>query len=152
MGLVYVFSRITRAEAALLAEAPDAADELLESLHGREDLPSGDLDKAWDGLRCLLTAALDFDLLREDETSTREDCLTVWSPDEIAIAAAVLAATPFDHLAEHFSPELMDDEGALPDIWDQEWSLGYLRDAYDVLRIFFTHAATTDSAALARFE
>ncbi|MGW6701629.1 YfbM family protein [Nocardia sp. NPDC055049] len=151
MSIIFVFTRITPSDAIRVTAEPDAAWDLIETARSADE-PSGDLDQAWDGLRCLFSAAaVDFDLLGGDEPSTRQDCLRVWSATEVSAAARVLSATPFDRLAEHFSPELMDEEGAGPDIWDGDEALDYLREAYEDLQAFFTHAAATNSAAMGQF-
>lgn len=153
MSIIFVFTRISPADADRLTGAPDIADEFLDALPLADDEPCGDLDQAWDGLRLLFpAAAVDFDLLREDRSGGRQDCLSVWTPKEVAAAAKILTSTPFGTLAERFSPELMDEEAARPEIWDdRDEALDYLGDGYARLRAFFAYAFSTDSAAIGRF-
>ncbi|MFF2086744.1 DUF1877 family protein [Nocardia sp. NPDC058176] len=152
MSIVFVFTRISAADADRIAASPEIPDEFLDAPIRLPGEPLGDLDQMWDGLRCLLTAAaVDFDLLHDDEPTERDDCLSVWTVAEVAAAAQVLTTTPFDRLAEHFSPELMDDEGAGPDISESDEALDHLRVAYNDLQAFFAYASATKSAAIGRF-
>ncbi|MFD3507178.1 DUF1877 family protein [Nocardia sp. NPDC058666] len=152
MSTIFVFTRISPADADNIAGSTDVPDEFLDAPILAEGEPCGDLDQAWDGLRLLFSAAaVDFDLLREDRPNDREDCLTVWTAKEVAAAAEVLTSTPFDRLAEHFSAELMDEEDARPDIWeDRDEALDYLGDGYTRLQAFFAYASSTNSAVLGR--
>ncbi|MFD4461141.1 DUF1877 family protein [Nocardia sp. NPDC058480] len=153
MSIIFIFTRISPADADRITGSLDVPDEFLDAPTLAEGEPSGDLDQAWDGLRLLFpAAAVDFDLLHDDQPTHREDCLSVWTPEEVAAAAKVLSSTPFDRLAAVFSPELMDEEAARPDIWDdRDEALEYLGDGYAQLREFFAYASSTNSAVIGRF-
>lgn len=153
MSIIFIFTRISPADADRITGSSDVPNEFLDAPTLAEGEPSGDLDQAWDGLRLLFpAAAVDFDLLREDQPTDREDGLSVWTPKEVAAVAKVLTSTPFDRLAEHFSPELMDEEAARPEIWDdRDEALDYLGDGYACLRAFFAYAFSTNSAVIGRF-
>lgn len=152
MGPVLAFHRISDADAARIAADAEAAFDLIDALDHTGE-PNGDIDKAWDGLRYLLTAAgVDLDLFSDLDPWAGDGEPRIWTADEVSAAARTLASTPFTVLDAHFHPATMDDNDVYPDIWDTDFCHDYLREHYEGLRTFFAFAAEKNSPVVTRFE
>ncbi|WP_180848984.1 DUF1877 family protein [Mycobacterium intracellulare] len=152
MGVTVTFTKLTSVELAQVSDDP----ELVSSILWRPssgDGPSGSVDKAFDGIQFLLSAtdvpvSLAPEYMPGEPIPTQDgEIYFGLSVDEVATIAAQLAATRFDTLAPHFSPELMNQEGVQPTPWAAE-DLYYLKDNYQILVSFFADASKTSSAAL----
>lgn len=152
MGMTVTFTKLTSAELAQVIGDPEQVSDILWRPPA-DDGPSGSVDKAIDGIHFLLSAAgVPINLAPEQmpgEPIPTQDGEVYFglSADEVATVAAQLAATPFDALAPHFSPERMNKEGVQPTPWAAD-DLDYLEENYQVLVSFFVDASQAGSAAL----
>jgi Domain of unknown function (DUF1877) len=155
MSMVMEYVRLRPHELAelrrLLVEDPDKAHEYAGDLRmGDEDeavSPRGmDTDKAWAGLRWLLTK-LDppVDVIGGGEPMTADewgyDSPRLLAVTEVADAARFLAATPFKSLAEHYAAAELIAADVYPGIWSQDWAQSYLEESYAQLVALFRAAA-----------
>lgn len=104
------------------------------------------VDKAWNGIWFLLTAAgAPVDVVGGGAAVSDEDLgygpACYLSPGEVGLAAGCLQAMPWERLAGHFDPEQRAADGVYPAIWDDDHALDYLRGNYAVLVQFFDAAA-----------
>ncbi|MFC4377029.1 DUF1877 family protein [Nocardia halotolerans] len=151
MGPVLAFHRISDDDAARITADAEAAFDLIDQLD-REGEPTGDIDKAWDGLRYLLSAAnIDLDLYGDLDPWAGDSDTRVWTATQVAAAAHTLTTTPYRVLDEHFDPVAMDDADIYPEIWDTDFCRAYLREHYESLSAFFVSAAERNSQAVAMF-
>ncbi|MFC4069402.1 DUF1877 family protein [Actinoplanes subglobosus] len=124
---------------------PDAVAELLRlagedpltALEFAGGLPGTHTDKAWAGLHFLL-----LDLDPPVNVFEPGEPFRIFDAVEVRAAAAFLAATPFTALAAGYDRALLESIGVYPeDLWEAEWALSYLEDAYDRLVPLFREAA-----------
>ncbi|NKX89116.1 DUF1877 family protein [Nocardia coubleae] len=152
MGPVLAFHRISDADAARITADAEAALDLIDHLD-RPGEPTGDIDKAWDGLRYLLEAAnIDLDLFGDLDPWAGDGATKIWTAAEITTAAHTLTATPYSALDRHFDPAAMDADDVYPEIWDTDFCREFLRENYEALRTFFIFAAEQNSQAVALFQ
>lgn len=154
MGVILSFTAVRPGRLARLRAARAAGEaeweRELEAIGGG---PDGYLDKSWDGLRYLLTAAdAGIDLLFDADLLDDEQYFA-WPADRARDTAARLAALPFAALADHYDPAALTHAGVYPGIWsrDGDEGLRYLEHHYGVLTRFFRTAARTHSAAVMHF-
>lgn len=152
MGVTVTFTKLTSVELARVSDDPELVSGILWR-PSSGDGPSGSVDKAIDGIQFLLSAA-DVPVNLAPECMPGEPFPTQdgeiyfgLSVDEVVTIAAQLAATQFDTLAPHFSPDRMNRQGVQPTPWAAE-DLDYLMDNYQILVSFFADASKTGSAAL----
>jgi hypothetical protein len=135
----------------LLIAEPDSANEYAGDLRmGDEDEAVSsrgmDTDTAWAGLRWLL-AKLDppVDVIGGGQRMTDDewgyDSPRLLAAADVADAARFLAANRFATLAEHYAAAELTAAEVYPGIWDQDWALSYLEDAYGRLVALFCAAA-----------
>ncbi|GAA4951571.1 DUF1877 family protein [Actinoplanes utahensis] len=119
----------------LLGEDPPAAFAFADGLPGTHT------DRAWAGLRFLL-------LDREPpvDVFAAGEPFTILTAEEVRATAAFLAATPFTALAAGYDRALMASIGVYPeDLWEADWALSYLEEAYvRVTGLFRAAAAAGD--------
>lgn len=124
----------------------DVLDEVLED---RPGFAQTDLDKAWDGLQFLFSAAdIDIDLLKDGDPIRDDGSRFGWSAATVAQAANTLRDMPFSDLARHYDANRMSDSDIYPTIWTTDWALDYLQENYGDLRTFLTDTAAKEQAAL----
>ncbi len=149
MSMVITFFQVTPEQLDKAFADPERAEEYLAE-HD-EELESCYLDKAWDGIRFLLSAAEVWIDLYEDGDPIDEECILLgWDAEMVADAAQKLNATPFEKLAEHYDPEKMNERKTYPHVWGDD-DLDYLRSYHEDLVKFFTAAAASGSAAIRDF-
>ncbi|MEU8241336.1 DUF1877 family protein [Actinoplanes missouriensis] len=149
MSVITTYVRLRTDELAelrgLLVESPEQAYEYADDL--RMDSRGMDTDKAWDGLRHLLSKlAPPVDVIGGGEPLTPEpwahDAPRLLTADQVAAAASFFAATPFTSLARHYDPAELTLASIYPEaIWDEDWALEYLEDSYRNLVALFQSAA-----------
>ncbi|OSC21542.1 hypothetical protein B8W69_28490 [Mycobacterium vulneris] len=150
--MTVTFTKLTSAELVQVIDDPEQIRGIIwRPLPGAG--PSGSVDKAIDGIQFLLSAA-DVPINLAPERMPGEPIPTQdgeiyfgLSADQVATIAAQLAATRFDTLARHFSPERMNQEGVQPTPWAAE-DLDYLEENYQILVSFFVDASKGGGAAL----
>lgn len=152
MGVTVSFAKLSSAELAQVIDGPEQVSDILWR-PSADDGRSGSVDKAIDGIQFLLCAAgVTINLAPQQmpgEPIPTQDGEVYFglTADEVATVAAQLAATPFDTLAPHFSPERMNQEGVQPIPWAAD-DLDYLDEHYQILVSFFLDASQGGSAAL----
>jgi hypothetical protein len=112
-----------------------------------------DVDKAWNGIWFLLKAAgAPVDVVGGGALLSDEDLgygpARYMTPDEVTLAAASLAALPWEKLACRFDPAQMNSDNVYPAIWDDDGALDYLRVNYAVLVKFFDAAAAAGDGVI----
>jgi hypothetical protein len=151
MSVVTRYVRLSRAELAelrrRLTEEPDGACGYADDL-GEESPSRGlDTDKAWGGLRHLLSrAGAPVDVIGGGRPVTDEewgyDAPRLLTAAEVHAAAGFLGRTPFAALSAHFEPAALTTAEVYPaDLWTQDWALSYLEEHYDGLVTLFRGAA-----------
>jgi hypothetical protein len=129
----------------LLVESPAEAFEYADEL--RMDDRGLDTDKAWGGLRHLLSKlAPPVDVITGGEALTTDvwafDAPRLLSAQQVTAAAHFLTATPFTSLARHYDPAELALTTVYPDaIGDEDLALDYLADSYRNLVALFQAAA-----------
>ena len=113
-------------------------------------LPGTHTDQAWAGLHMLL---LDLDppvdVVNGGDPLPGQDTLRLLPAAQVAAGAEFLSRTPFDALAAGYDRALMESIGVYPaDLWEADWALSYLEDAYLRLVPFFQEAAAAGDAVL----
>jgi uncharacterized protein DUF1877 len=151
MGMVMSFTQVTPDDLHLAMEDPERIDQLLDDLY-EADAPHVSLDKAWDGIAFLISAArMRLPLLYMGDKMLDEDrgCVA-WSAETVERVAQRLRAAPFDQLAPHFDPRRMTERDVYPSaIWERDDdALDYLRVHYERLVQFFDAAARSGAAAI----
>lgn len=138
--------------------APDAiaevrrllADDPGKALEYAGALPGTHTDKAWAGLGVLL---LDVDppvdVIHGGDPIPGQDTLRLLPAEDVAAGAAFLERTEWDALAAGYDRAFMESVGVYPeDLWEADWALSYLEDAYLRLVPFFQEAAAAGDAVL----
>lgn len=142
------FISVPNAEVKQALQDPEWAEEMLE-LEQREEDPSCDLDKAWGGIEFLIEAAgVRFDLFMGGEMIGDDGYTFGWSAEDVARAAQTLRAAPFEQLAPLFDAQQMISKKIYPNIWADDFALGYLRDNYAGLTEFFEATAAKGYGAI----
>lgn len=132
MGIFYEFTRVTDQVVAEIAADPDTVEDIIERSGGKR----ADVDKALQELQELLSRArVRVDVMMGEELAPTDayELVSVWSAGEVAHSAEILAATPFEQLAE-FVEDAEEAE--------------YLRLNYAELVAFFVGAAEAGSGAV----
>jgi hypothetical protein len=131
-------------------EEPDAFGEWMERLD-ETARPTAHLHKYWGGIQFLLDAArIPIDVY-DNGFYLDSDGTCAWTHEEVARAAELLRATPFDRLAGEFDPRRLIDENVYPvAFWDREGTLETLRGIYEELVAFFEATAGSGAAAIKR--
>lgn len=157
-GVITEYVRLRPHELAeiqrLLVEDPDAAYEYAGDLRmGDEDeevTSRGiDTDQSWQGLRFLLIkAGMPIDIVGGGQPITEEtwgyDSPRLLTVAEVAESDRFLTRLSFASLAEHYEPAELTKARVSPLIWDKEWALPDLMEAYQRL-VNLLHAAASDS-------
>jgi hypothetical protein len=164
MSVIVEYVRLRPAELAelrrLLAEAPDEAYGYAGDLAGQDadvapdEVPRAiDTDKAWAGLEHLL------DKLRPPVNVVRGggpitddvwgyDAPRLLAAEQVRSAAEFLDAISFEKLTEGFDANELTKAEVYPNIWDEIWTLEYLKEAYTTLVAFFCAAAEDGDSVL----
>jgi hypothetical protein len=155
MGMVMSFTQVTPDDLRLAMENPERIDQLLDHLN-EAGAPQVDLDKAWDGIAFLLSAArtrLPLPSMGDQMLDPDRGCVA-WFAETVERVAQRLRATPFDQLAPHFDPRRMTERDVYPSsIWERDDdALDYLRVHYVKLVGFFDAAARSGAAAIMTLE
>lgn len=155
MSAITEYARLRDAELAELRrqlledphEAYRFAGDLADGEPDDDGAPRGmDTDKAWAGLAYLLIRLNPpIDVIGGGTPLTDQvwgyDSPRLLASDEVVTASRFLGRTPFEALEEQYNPAELAAAEVYPEIWDQEWALGYLKDAYTRLETFFRAAA-----------
>jgi Domain of unknown function (DUF1877) len=162
MSMITEYARLRPAELSefrrLLIEAPDDAYEFASDLTDQDveeedPTPRGmDTDKAWAGLEYLLAKFEPPVNVISGGTAVTDgewgyDSPRLLTVDEVMTTARFLDETPFGRLAERFDPAELAAADVYPSVWDEEWALEYLADAYVGLVAFF-HAAAVEGDSI----
>jgi hypothetical protein len=148
-----MYARVTQHELDHVLQEPDWALELLEDLEERSDR-SFDVDKAWNGIWFLLSAAggAPVDVVGGGAAVSDEDLgygpARYLAPGEVRQGASHLTTVPFDRLADYFDPAQMYADNIYPAIWNDDHALEYLRGHYEGLVRFFSAAAAAGDAII----
>ncbi|MEV4278908.1 DUF1877 family protein [Actinoplanes xinjiangensis] len=110
-----------------------------------DGLPGTHTDRAWAGLHFLL-----LDLNPPVDVFAPGDPFLILTADEVRAAAVFLEATPFTALAAGYDRPLMESIGVYPeDLWEADWALSYLEDAWVRLVPVFRSAAAAGEQVVA---
>ncbi|WP_430788966.1 DUF1877 family protein [Actinoplanes sp. G11-F43] len=136
-----VISYYRRVGPAGLDELRRLSDDPIGALEYAGVLPGTHTDRAWAGLHfLLLDVAPPVDVINGGEPFAGH--FRLLTAAEVTTAAAFLDATPFATLAAHYDRALMESIGVYPDdLWEADWALSYLEDAYLRLVPFFRAAS-----------
>lgn len=159
MGVSIGFIGATTQELDRAEQDPAWADAYLYDLYCGDDpataeRPQGGPDKAWAGLQFLIDETdVELEFLMDGFPVLEDGTLFTWSAEQIASVARQLRATPWEHLAAHYDPVRMREEGIHPHTWrfDPEGELDWLKSSYEELVVFFTEAARDGYGAFMSF-
>ena len=149
MGMTLSFTRVTPRELDRAFEDEEWAWEVVDD----EDRPYCFLEKSWAGIQFLLDAAgVDVDVYEDGDAIDDEAILFGWAESKVAATAKALGATPFEVLAGFYDPRKLSERGVYPmrHLWDDD-DIGYLRDHYRDLVVFFEETAASGAAAIRNF-
>jgi hypothetical protein len=122
-----------------------AGEDPVKAREYADGLPGTHADRAWAGLHVLL-----LDLDPPVNVFAPGDPFLILSADEVRATAAFLATTPFTALAAGYDRALMESIGVYPaDLWEADWALSYLEDAWDRLVPVFRDAAAAGEQVVA---
>jgi hypothetical protein len=148
MSVVTYYRRPAPADLDELRHLLDS--DVVAALERVDGLPGGHVDRAWAGLHFLL---LDLDppvdVINGGELLPGAHPVRLLPAQDVAAAAAFLAATPFSALATGYDRALLESIGVYPeDLWEADWALSYLEDNYERLTTLFHDAAAAGAPLL----
>jgi Domain of unknown function (DUF1877) len=145
-----VITNYRRASPDAVAEVQRLLNDPIKAVEYADTLPGTHTDKAWAGLSVLL---LDLDppvdVINGGDPLPGQDMIRLLPAADVAAGTAFLDRTPWDALAAGYDRAFMESVGVYPeDLWEADWALSYLEDAYLRLVPFFRAAAATGDAVL----
>ncbi|BEL08063.1 hypothetical protein Q0Z83_062540 [Actinoplanes sichuanensis] len=120
-------------------------EDVGKALEFADGQPGTHTDKAWAGLHFLL-----LDLDPPVDVFEPGEPFLILSAEQVEAAAAFFGATPFTAAAAGYDRALMESIGVYPaDLWEADWALSYLEDAYVRVVALFRDAAAAGDQVVA---
>lgn len=171
MGMYGEYLRVTPDELARSIADPAwgrrLADSVIEAEFAEEPAEPRNYgtDKSWHGLQYLLQrAGFPLDIVTGEQSFVDDlenwdelaDSKIDWgagppgylTPEQVKLAAELLARTPFEKLIEGVEPAELTREHIYPQVWDRPGELEQLGHHYDYLPTYFAAAARAGDAVI----